>query len=535
MTNPRRHLLISLLLFLGLCGLPSLSAVAYGDADPLKQAEKLMKEAMADYDSLEFETAKQTLSTALAKLRDAGMDETPMGARVYIDLAIVYITGDNKDRARGIEQFKKALTIDPAAAIDSDRETPELKAAFEEARKAVAGAGAKPVKPDETEGGDCIKHTPVDDAKAGTKVTIRVNVCAAVGAKKVVLFYRAGGQEEFVATPLDNQGGHDWVGEIPSDAVTGKSVQYYLEARDGKDKAVIAANSAASPYIIVVTTPKVVEQREDGEVPPGTGHKQEEPSNDRGYGRIYLDVMAGTGIGVEPAGNHTEVAFQYTNDGKIAQYRPQPIGQTGVAFAPFHIGVELGARISKAASISAIGRFQLVTGGNADSFDNADNPTMGPNLGMGTHKASGAVAGQLRFRYMFGGGNFHPYVHIDAGGGQVRHELDISLANDVAGGHPLVDGTTANVNNPNLAAAGPAGPVPMGSGINQVCPKTGACVDTIAMGFVLVGGGAGIWYDLTTFTNGGVGLVLDINAMFALGDQSGFNVDIQAGVGIHFL
>ena len=42
-----------------------------------------------------------------------------------------------------------------------------------------------------------------------------------------------------------------------------------------------------------------------------------------------------------------------------------------------------------------------------------------------------------RARYRFLEGRFHPYIHVDIGGGEIRHVLDISSAQSDT--HPLVD------------------------------------------------------------------------------------------------
>src|SRR5215831_20844616 len=73
-----------------------------------KQVQKMNKRAMDDYDSLEFESARRTLQDAVQMLRANGLDETPLAAKTYANLGIVYINGF-KDRNRGQQQFVNAL------------------------------------------------------------------------------------------------------------------------------------------------------------------------------------------------------------------------------------------------------------------------------------------------------------------------------------------------------------------------------------------------------------------------------------------
>src|SRR5438046_10173067 len=84
--------------------------------DPIKNAERLNKKAMEDYDALEFEAARTKLQSAMQKLLDAGQDETPTAAKVYISLGMVYIAGFH-DRNRGVQQFVEALTIDDTVQL----------------------------------------------------------------------------------------------------------------------------------------------------------------------------------------------------------------------------------------------------------------------------------------------------------------------------------------------------------------------------------------------------------------------------------
>src|SRR5438105_15577597 len=56
-----------------------------------KQVAKMNKRAMDDYDALEFESSRRTLIDAVEKLRANGFDDTPLAAKTYLNLGIVYI------------------------------------------------------------------------------------------------------------------------------------------------------------------------------------------------------------------------------------------------------------------------------------------------------------------------------------------------------------------------------------------------------------------------------------------------------------
>ena len=362
-----------------------------------------------------------------------------------------------------------------------------------------------------------MQHNAVDESRPNTPIPIRAQLGSDVSATKVFLFFRVAGQGDFISVPMKNSKADEWVSVIPADAVQGKSLQYYLEARDARGRAVANAGSVPEPFVVPLkdnAPPPAAIPEVDVEDPLlrerlAGQRRADERKSSRDH--VFIFVMPGFGFGVEPAGNHTEVAWQYQTTGAhMGSYIQQPVGATGIAIAPFHLAAELGYLINKHWTISALGRFQLVTGANAQTVS-------GPNIQAPTTKAFGAVAVLARARYRFLEGRFHPYLHIDIGGGEIRHELDITSAQSMQ--HPLVDRYTATVD-------------PTAQQI--VCQKSASCIDTIALGYFLVGGGAGIWYDIASH----FAVILDVNLLGAIGTgdhQSGFNIDVQAGVGAHFL
>ena len=134
--------------------------------------------------------------------------------------------------------------------------------------------------------------------------------------------------------------------------------------------------------------------------------------------------MPGFGFGVEPAGNHTEVAWQFQTQGTNAnRFIQQPVGATGIAVAPFHLAVEIGYLITP--KLLALDLRPLPVRHRRQRRDGARRPAWTSGA---TTKAFGAVAVLARARYRFLEGRFHPYIHVDIGGGEIRHVLDISSA-----------------------------------------------------------------------------------------------------------
>ena len=547
----RRPSFVSVLLIA--CVLASASARAE-DVD--KQVQKMNKRAMDDYDSLEFESSRRTLLDAVQMLRANGLDETPLAARTYANLGIVYINGF-KDRNRGQQQFVNALKIAPDYKLDPAVDTPELAEAFSAAQKQVAKLAGKqrpattppkppvaekppekppekpvetpPTPPPSTEEVHGLVHTPVDESRPNTPIPVRAKLGSDVGATRVFLFFRSSG--DFLSVPMKNSSGAEWVGVIPPDAVTGKSLQYYLEARDARGRAVADAGSAASPFIVVISDTAAAPSNvpevdvEDPLMKERLAKKRKEEEHKSTRDHLFIFVMPGFGFGVEPAGNHTEVAWQFQTQGAhMNTFIQQPVGATGIAVAPFHLAVEIGYLITPKLSLSIFGRFQFVTGANAETVR-----VTGMESGA-TTKAFGAVAVLARARYRFLEGRFHPYIHVDLGGGEIRHVLDISSAEgEPPNGHPLVDKFTADTWN-----ASPTDQATLQTYQQEVCSNHKNCSDTISLGYLFIGGGAGIWYDFASH----FAFILDVNLLGGIGTsdrQSGFNIDVQAGLGAHFL
>ncbi len=113
-------------------------------------------------------------------------------------------------------------------------------------------------------------HTIVDAAPPETPIDVRVSMSVMKGVK-VYVYYRAPGESEFTPVLMKRRGAEK-VGRIPAEAVSGKSVQYYIEAKDPAGTIVKSSGSASSPNIVMIdpeARPQVLasmeERREESE------------------------------------------------------------------------------------------------------------------------------------------------------------------------------------------------------------------------------------------------------------------------------
>src|SRR5215831_11554296 len=93
-------------------------------ADPKKDIQQKIKEAMENYDLLEYEEARKLLNQALTLAKQKKLENDPVTAQVHLRLAIVYKAGLNDDDSAKLS-FASAVQIDSKITIDAAYKTPE--------------------------------------------------------------------------------------------------------------------------------------------------------------------------------------------------------------------------------------------------------------------------------------------------------------------------------------------------------------------------------------------------------------------------
>jgi hypothetical protein len=479
------------------------------DAATIKRIEQMNKRAMEDYDLLEFDSARKTLVDAVGLVRSSGLEEAghPLAARTYLNLGVVYI-GGFKDKDRGRMQFVRGLKIRSDARLDANVATPELQEVFNDALKEVGKRPAKPAPPkqpdkpgDEPSGTkiEGLAHEPINEARAGFPIVVKAELGAEISAAKVILFYRGTGREDYLLVNMEKNKKGVYTGQIPADAVAGKVLQYYIEARDGRGRPLVANGSSGSPNIISV----IEAAPGDGSTPDGRVgddsedplkqariKKQREEDERRQTGptftgrRWWLTVGFGTGFGL--ATGNSECAWNEGVQGDGRNYsgycatwsgsKPTPI-KTGFASAPFHIAPEFGYYLTQRFALTLQGRIQVATMADAGA-------------------ANGSIAALGRALYFFGTEKLRYYVGGAAGGGYIRHRVTLGQV-------------ATNATDPAIQARD--------------------IVDTVKAGPVLFGPTAGVYYDFSKY----VGLQAEINALAAAPDAT-FNIDVNFGINLNF-
>src|SRR4051812_3746867 len=220
-------------------------------ADPKADISSKSKEAMENYDLMDYDAAKKLLNQALSTAKKAKLDKDPVTARVYLDLGLAAFAGGDVEGAK--VAFISAVQIDPKIQIEAAYKSPELTKLLDEAKK--GGGGGTPAVTTDTGGGgttepmadaiDCtavkgLQHTIIDSAPGGAPQPIEALVGADITPVKVSAFYRVEGATDFTEIKLSKQGDCKYTGAIPASAMKGSLIHYYVAALDGNNKAIAA-------------------------------------------------------------------------------------------------------------------------------------------------------------------------------------------------------------------------------------------------------------------------------------------------------
>jgi hypothetical protein len=491
------------------------SAAHAQDPVVLQKVTELNKKAVEAYENLDMDEAAKALRQALELCAAEGLNNHKAKARTHIHLGIVMV-GGLKQRERGIQQFKRALEIDPGMRLTKILVNPEIQTAFDEALKEMAAAPPPPAaaapkepkeepkpaepappppaaaaeppsggpegKPPKTVKG--IFHQPLTEAKPSSTITVKAAVESAVNADKVILAYRPEGASDFLARDMEKDEQGWFVARIPEPATRGSVVSYYIEARNKAGGPLAANGSANEPHVIGLSAEGGGAVSSGGDDPPRRrrGDSEVEETYTPGEHKYWFSLSVGGGYGWAKG----------TPEVNPTDKRGRSLEFTG-GFAPaqlMHFVPEVGFFVAPNLLLSLQGRIQIVTA--ATEVRDASCPeNKNPATQEGVcEPAKGAIAFLGRATWLLGEPKpFRPYVSAAAGGGEIRHLITIENLKDC--------------------------------GANQAT----ACKDTVLGGVLLVGPGAGFTYDLSkTFT-----FVAGVNALVGLPNPT-VNFDLNFGV-----
>jgi hypothetical protein len=409
---------------LGLC-----SAVAW--AGPKEDVTKKQKEAMENYDLMDYAAAKKTLEGAIQTAKKAKLDKDPVLAKVYLSLGIASFADGDNDGAKAA--FTAAVAIDPKIQIEAAYKSPELNKLLESVK---GGGGSEEPVSSECAGVKGMQHQIIDTAPGGRALPIEVLIGPDVSSQHVGVFYRAEGSTDFTESKMTKKSECKWVGEIPAGGMKGGLVHYYVAALNDNGKAAASRGSSGSPNIIEITAAP----KGGGEPPPGD---TEDPLNANKKKAPPKQVASTTS-------NEAEVSGGVIKGGKPAKIFVQVVGGTGFGYVsgktefnnPVEnccignslvvITPELGYQANAQLSIGIAGRIGLPIGANIDDPMKGKSSTMSPAV-------------LLRVRYGLSKSGEGVRLMGQIGGGIIRNTIKLKesmdgMDTDIVGQGPLLIG-----------------------------------------------------------------------------------------------
>jgi hypothetical protein len=478
------------------------------DKAVVERLNELDRQAIADYAAADFESARLGLREAITLAGKSGLAADPVMAKLWADLGALYINGlkDKPKGGKALGMALKidpraqpsepmmtpevkaalaaaagaaappaapagaALPAAPPGAVAAPAPPGAPPAAAPAGAAAVAGAdltatAAEPVPPPPP-------PKPKRKRNTGTEPDLPANIpqplycpnmdeappeenvvfyCvlspeleARTEVKKVTLFYRSGGAERWTSATTRRSELGWWKAVLPGDAVTGKSVQFYLDAKDPAGKSVGHAGRDDSPNQLFVRegAPSLSggvwagmqAARRDGD---DSASQEEDPLeavarqreeerfaagiHRRGKGAFFMGVSFGSGYGWHPRG-------------KLEFYEDATIEAGFIPSGLLYVQPFLGYQVTESIAVGAEARLQYI-----------------PQTGSGDPKAGAPAAGAAlvlgRLQYLFGRGNLQGTVSLLGGVGDFRLTIGPQtqvkaayLRNDSVRGGPLVAG-----------------------------------------------------------------------------------------------
>jgi hypothetical protein len=357
------------------------------DQAAIEKLVELNKKALADYDTLEWESAKRTLLDAVMAGKKAGLEDHAVMARTYIHLGAVYVTGF-KDRDKAIQSFTRALEIDPSIQLSRGIASQEVNEAFAEARRQRGGGGTvtPPPPPPPAPPKKRTQRLSVSDSVGEKDLPVKITAldcpnedeairdrtatlrCALEQTRalqqvaNVFLMYQEPGKDNYTEVQMTKTARGWYVGRIPKKAVTGKSIRYYFEGRNVAGKTIVTNGEEANPITLLLMTEEAYRKSRGTNVDrsgPDTENPLIVPEGPYlgGKRQWWIGIGAGSGFGyakgqgLEAVNRSPDMMFN-----KLAnEFQP------GGAWAGLlHLAPELGYQISPNVAISVEGRFQYI-------------------------------------------------------------------------------------------------------------------------------------------------------------------------------
>jgi hypothetical protein len=346
MPCPRSRFVLAVCVLLA-APLIAVDRAAAQEETALEQIVTLNQKALAAYRARKHEQARQLLLDAEMLAETNGLLFSEMAAYTYLNLGVVHLQGLNQ-RPKGLRYFAQALKIRPYLVLPRELARPNLNRALREARRrqkqllappapppaaappAVASVGknkesqgaaaaAAPAAagddPDVEKPDERLYCAVPPEAPPGEEMEVRCRAAAELRSERAFLFYRSGGQKDFTAVRMAREGKEDFAAAIPATKVTGKALEYYVEAEEAEGHVTASQGEESTPKVVTLRKGappagrlSLADMRggsallTGGEPPEGIeGRARPRPRSPgegiRRSGRFFVALGLGTGLG----------------------------------------------------------------------------------------------------------------------------------------------------------------------------------------------------------------------------------------------
>jgi hypothetical protein len=385
-------------------------------ADGRGDVEKKIKEAMEQYDLMDYDAAKKLLNQALATAKKAHLDKDQISAKAYLDLGIVAFVNNDADAAK--LAFISAVQIQPKIQIDPAYKTAEMAKLLDQARGDAGGGtggGTSDIDAAMNGGGgggaaDCssvhgLQHEIIDSAKGGAALPVEAKLGPDVKASRVSVFYRPEGATDFTEVKMSADG-CTYKASIPASGMKGSLVHYYIAAYGDGPKPIAAKGSSGSPNIIEVTAPAPGGGGSHGDDEDPLGGKKDSGGGASGGGEVSSSVTV-TG----PKRPHIMLAVSGgTGSGYVTGTTEanNPVKSCCIGSPIAVIVPELGYFVSPSTSVSIAARLGLPLGANIDG-----HATMAPAALIRVRHSLSPTGEGLRVMGQIGAGILRNTIKLD--------------------------------------------------------------------------------------------------------------------------
>jgi len=239
-----------------------LSCLSATDARAQKSPEdvvtKLNADALDAFNSLDINKAGAMLEEALRVSAQGGVSPGLL-ARTNVNMGIIYVSGLS-DHEGALPFFLAGVCADPSVQLDPLTSTPEVQSVYAVAVQKAQGGGcpqggpaqpAVPIAPVRPPPDQAIIHRSPLEQLTQTPLPLYAEVHALAGAKKIFVFYKGAGMEQWKQVPM-YQYESGFAYQISCNDVWEPKVSYYIEAQDDAGAVVGVAGSAAQPIEVPV-------------------------------------------------------------------------------------------------------------------------------------------------------------------------------------------------------------------------------------------------------------------------------------------